>query len=114
MTRGRPARLSATAALFYTLENRLGELKEHERSRRESAEKLGFKPRPFQVGSLSVPRGMEYTLLPKQRAAQHRAEVLAPGPWSFPRGPHPLAVKLPVGIPEPAEGGLVVAGEAVV
>ena len=55
MTRGRPARLSATAALFYTLENRLGELKEHERSWRESAEKLGFKPRPFQVGSLSVP-----------------------------------------------------------
>lgn len=65
-------------------------------------------------GGTCLPRGMEYTLLPKQRAAQHRAEVLDPGPWSFPRGPHPLAVKLPVGIPEPAEGGLVVAGEAVV
>ena len=29
-------------------------------------------------------------------------------------GPNPLAVKLPVGVPEPAEGGLVVAGQAVV
>ena len=39
--------------------------------------------------------------------------IIGPRCWP-PGGPHPLAVKLPVGITEPAEGGLVVAGEAVV
>lgn len=34
--------------------------------------------------------------------------------WTPTLGPNPLSVKLPVGIPEPAEGGLVVAGQAVV
>ena len=87
--------MCATAALSYMLENRLGEVKEHERSQSDSAEKLGFKSRLFQFESLSVPSprlgghppppGMEYTLLPEQRAAYYRAEMLAPqGPWSFP------------------------------
>lgn len=35
-------------------------------------------------------------------------------PGHPPPGPNPLAVKLPVGVPEPAEGRLVVAGQAVV